>query len=83
MKFLDFEYVMMIVVAIASVVLLWFLFWFIGRMYHLIYKPRRDCFHHTKNLDTGSTVSWIGSQLINGGAGKMFWCTQCGKTWTV
>lgn len=40
-------------------------------------RKRRNCFHH----DRGTGQSWVTDQLINTGAGKMFWCQQCGMTW--
>lgn len=42
-------------------------------------KKRKDCFHH----DHKTGQSWIKSQLINIGTGKMFWCAVCGRTWFV
>jgi hypothetical protein len=41
------------------------------------WRKRRNCFHHDRVTGT----SWIGSRLINAGAGKMFWCRDCGRTW--
>jgi hypothetical protein len=43
------------------------------------WRQRRSCFHH----DHAAGVSWLESRLINMGAGKMFWCSECQKTWTV
>jgi hypothetical protein len=39
-------------------------------------RDRAHCWHH--NPATGE--SWVNSQLINTGAGKMFWCRECDKT---
>lgn len=43
------------------------------------WRKRRNCFHH----DHRSGVSWIESRLIDMGSRKMFWCTDCGRTWFV
>ena len=55
-------------------------------------KKRKECFHHslpTREYISGTggefvsmpPESWIQSQLIDTGKRKMFWCTQCGRTW--
>lgn len=41
------------------------------------WRRRRECFHH----DRLTGQSWIESELIEMGARKMFWCTECGRTW--
>lgn len=43
------------------------------------WRARRECFHHDHRTGT----SWITSQLINTGMGKMFSCQRCGRTWFV
>lgn len=43
------------------------------------WRKRRACFHHDHT--TGKT--WIKSMLIDTGRNKMFWCTTCGKAWTL
>lgn len=40
-------------------------------------RVRKFCFHH--DMRTGS--SFIDQRLIETGKAKMFWCTECGKTW--
>lgn len=40
-------------------------------------RKRKNCFHH----DHSTGVSWIKSQLIETGMGKMFWCARCQQTW--
>lgn len=53
------------------------------------WKKQRQCFHHRQrtynslNLQWLSAESWIRSQLIETGKAKMFWCTECEKTWIV
>lgn len=41
------------------------------------WRTRRDCFHH----DRLGGQTWILSELINLGAGKRFWCRECGRQW--
>lgn len=41
------------------------------------WRKRQDCWHHAP----GGKESWVESQLINAGAGKMFWCRICGRSW--
>lgn len=41
------------------------------------WRRRRECFHH----DRLTGQSWIEDRLINMGSQKMFWCTECGRTW--
>jgi hypothetical protein len=53
------------------------------------WTKRRTCFHHQlPTYDRNSQQwlpgeSWIKSQLIETGKAKMFWCTECEKTWLV
>jgi hypothetical protein len=51
------------------------------------WKKQRNCFHHEQrtydpiNLQWLPAESWIKSQLIETGKSKMFWCTNCDRTW--
>lgn len=48
------------------------------------WREQRACFHHDKGGNPANTrpaISWIAEQLIDFGGRKMFWCTQCGRTW--
>jgi hypothetical protein len=48
------------------------------------WRTRRRCFHHDRGGNPANSrpaFSWIGEQLIEMGTRKMFWCTECGKTW--
>jgi hypothetical protein len=47
-------------------------------------NAQKYCFHHDTFLATDRvSMSWIEQQLIETGKAKMFWCTQCGKTWII
>lgn len=48
------------------------------------HRKQKNCFHHEiggNPANTRPAVSWIQQQIIETGKAKMFWCTECEKTW--
>lgn len=50
------------------------------------WRLQRYCFHHDKGGNPANTwpaFSWIQEQIIDAGRAKMYWCTNCKKTWII